>query len=72
VNVLLPPESQPHSFYEEHLAKQLFHKLLRVVAYLHANNVVHRDLKPENILLISQTSDVDVKVTPLVQVDGSL
>ena len=36
---------------EEKEALRVFKQLLRVVQYLHRNNILHRDLKPENILI---------------------
>lgn len=32
-------------------ARRIFKQLIRVMGYLHRNNILHRDMKPENILI---------------------
>ena len=48
--------------YSEHDAKTLVKRILRGIAYLHADGIAHRDLKPENLLLKSKDNDYDVKI----------
>ena len=49
--------------FSEESARSVMHKILDAVKYLHSNDIIHRDLKPENILLVSDSSDVDIKIT---------
>ncbi len=49
--------------FNEENARFVMHKILDAVKYLHSNNIIHRDLKPENILLVSDSSDIDIKIT---------
>ena len=52
------------SRYTEVESRRTMRRLLNAVFYLHEKkSLVHRDLKPENILCMSQSSDVDVKLT---------
>ncbi|XP_013386116.1 serine/threonine-protein kinase Chk2 [Lingula anatina] len=50
-------------FFEENIAKLLFHQMLLAVKYLHDQGITHRDLKPENILLATDENETLVKVT---------
>jgi len=48
----------------ESTTRPLIRKLVRTVAYLHAQCIVHRDIKPENILLPPKSQDVsDIKLS---------
>ncbi|KAF4320877.1 hypothetical protein BBO99_00005171 [Phytophthora kernoviae] len=48
----------------ESTTRPLIRKLVRTVAYLHAQCIVHRDIKPENILLPTDGQDVsDIKLS---------
>ncbi|KAJ8542718.1 hypothetical protein ON010_g12093 [Phytophthora cinnamomi] len=48
----------------ESTTRPLIRKLVRTVAYLHAQCIVHRDIKPENILLPPDSQDVsDIKLS---------
>ncbi|KAE9002521.1 hypothetical protein PF005_g6583 [Phytophthora fragariae] len=48
----------------ESTTRPLIRKLVRTVAYLHAQCIVHRDIKPENILLPPNSQDVsDIKLS---------
>ncbi|KAE9335225.1 hypothetical protein PF008_g13600 [Phytophthora fragariae] len=48
----------------ESTSRPLIRKLVRTVAYLHAQCIVHRDIKPENILLPPNSQDVsDIKLS---------
>lgn len=48
----------------ESTTRPLIRKLVRTVAYLHAQCIVHRDIKPENILLPPDNQDVsDIKLS---------
>ncbi|GMF49218.1 unnamed protein product [Phytophthora fragariaefolia] len=48
----------------ETTTRPLIRKLVRTVAYLHAQCIVHRDIKPENILLPPDSQDVsDIKLS---------
>ena len=48
----------------ESVTRPLIRKLVRTVAYLHAECIVHRDIKPENILLPPCSQDVsDIKLS---------
>ncbi|KAH7472569.1 putative myosin light chain kinase [Phytophthora ramorum] len=48
----------------EATTRPLIRKLVRTVAYLHAQCIVHRDIKPENILLPPNSQDVsDIKLS---------
>ena len=49
--------------FSEESARSVMHKILDAVKYLHSNKIIHRDLKPENILLVSDSSDVEIKIT---------
>ncbi|ORX78448.1 Pkinase-domain-containing protein [Anaeromyces robustus] len=49
-------------YYTENMAKKTIHELLDAINYLHTQDIIHRDLKPENLLLISNESDIDIKV----------
>lgn len=44
-------------YFQEHLARRLFHKVCDAVRYLHERSIVHRDLKPENVLLTTKDRD---------------
>ncbi|OWZ24812.1 CAMK protein kinase [Phytophthora megakarya] len=48
----------------ESTTRPLIRKLVRTVAYLHAQCIVHRDIKPENILLPPNSQDLsDIKLS---------
>ncbi|ETN10567.1 CAMK protein kinase [Phytophthora nicotianae INRA-310] len=48
----------------ESTTRPLIRKLVRTVAYLHAQCIVHRDIKPENILLPPNSQDMsDIKLS---------
>ncbi|KAG7396985.1 hypothetical protein PHYBOEH_001435 [Phytophthora boehmeriae] len=48
----------------ESTTRPLIRKLVRTVAYLHAQCIVHRDIKPENILLPTDGQDIsDIKLS---------
>ncbi|POM71459.1 CAMK protein Kinase [Phytophthora palmivora] len=48
----------------ESSTRPLIRKLVRTVAYLHAQCIVHRDIKPENILLPPNSQDLsDIKLS---------
>lgn len=44
--------TQPNSRFPEERAKPLVRKMIRALAYLHANNIVHRDIKLENFVFV--------------------
>eukprot|EP00800_Vazella_pourtalesii_P004998 TRINITY_DN1577_c0_g1_i1.p1 TRINITY_DN1577_c0_g1~~TRINITY_DN1577_c0_g1_i1.p1 ORF type:complete len:415 (-),score=97.55 TRINITY_DN1577_c0_g1_i1:1282-2526(-) len=48
--------------YPEEDVRVIISRLVDVVQYLHAHNLVHRDIKPENILLVKSTDPFDIRL----------
>ena len=46
----------------EKCALLIMSKILKGVAFLHANKIVHRDLKPDNIFLMKEENGLGVKI----------
>ena len=47
---------------KEEKARQIIHKLLTALYYIHSYGIIHRDLKPENILMTSEDNNADIKI----------
>jgi serine/threonine-protein kinase Chk2 len=48
---------------DEPTVKQIIHKVLVALAYLHRNRIWHRDIKPKNVLVMSLEDVTDVVLT---------
>eukprot|EP00041_Stephanoeca_diplocostata_P037953 m.1462016 g.1462016 ORF g.1462016 m.1462016 type:complete len:602 (+) comp25133_c2_seq16:178-1983(+) len=53
---------QPNHRVSEALARPMAAKILRALAYLHANRLVHRDIKPENFMFSSRNPTAEIKL----------
>jgi calcium-dependent protein kinase len=53
---------QPGSKLTERRARPIASKMLRALAYLHANHMIHRDIKPENFIFTSDEPTAELKM----------
>lgn len=54
--------AQPGHRLTERRARPLISKMLRALAYLHANHMIHRDIKPENFIFTSEQPSAELKM----------
>lgn len=63
----------PRNVMEPERVKQIFAKILKIIYYLHSNNVCHRDLSPSNFLFLTDENLVafDLALSINIPIDKS-